>query len=298
MKNMIKRTKIHNWLTIGLYLFSMTCMNTGCIKKVQQNSEEQKAKEAASFTTSDTPWEENKTSIGCKLYADYPTNGSPFLVQNIREWISESMGGDYNGDLADGKKVLEHYGKAYSARMKKDMEEFGENQSMGQSVYYIQFRNAFETGQFVTYTQEIYQYTSGAAHGGESFDGVVFRKSDGRRMGWNVFKKDSIEAIRTFIASGIQHLYFKEKDEKAFREKLLIDEYDDFPLPQTDPLFMKDGVQFVYQQYEIAPYASGRPSCTIPYEILKNYFTATALPLAESYNDSIATRKKPIQLWP
>lgn len=291
------RTKFHNWLTIGICLISINCVNTGCVKTPNADDEKQKAKEAASFTTSDTPWEENKSSIGCKIYADYPTNGSPYLVQNIREWISESLGGDYTGDLADGKKMLEHYGKAYSAKMKKEMEEFGNDTTMGQSVYYIQLRNAFETGQFVTYTEETYQY-AGGAHGGETFNGVVFRKSDGRRMGWNVFKKDSLQAIKTFIEAGIQHLYFKTKDEKAFRENLLLDEYEEFPLPQTDPLFMKDGVQFVYQQYEIAPYAAGRPTCTIPYEVLKNYFTVTALPLAESYNDSIATRNKPIQLWP
>lgn len=291
------RTKIHNWLTIGICLISINCVNTGCVKTQNSDDEKQKAKEAASFTTSDTPWEENKSSIGCKIYADYPTNGSPYLVQNIREWISESLGGDYTGDLSDGKKMLEHYGKAYSAKMKKEMEEFGNDTTMGQSVYYIQLRNAFETGQFVTYTEETYQY-AGGAHGGETFNGVVFRKSDGRRMGWNVFKKDSLQAIKTFIEAGIQHLYFKTKDEKAFRENLLLDEYEEFPLPQTDPLFMKDGVQFVYQQYEIAPYAAGRPTCTIPYEVLKNYFTVTALPLAKSYNDSIATRNKPIQLWP
>lgn len=294
---MTTRTKFHNWLTIGLCLVSINCVHTGCINNQNIDDEEQKAKEASSFTTSATPWEENKSTIGCKIYADYPTNGSPYLVQNIREWISESLGGDYTGDLTDGKKVIEHYGKTYSARMKKDMEELGNDTTMGQSVYYIQLRNAFETGQFVTYTEETYQY-AGGAHGGETFSGAVFRKTDGRRMGWNVFKKDSLEAIKTFIEAGLQHLYFKAKDKKTFREGLLLDEYEEFPLPQSDPLFMKDGVQFVYQQYEIAPYAAGRPTCTIPYQVLKNYFTATALPLAESYNDSIATRNRPIQIQP
>lgn len=36
------------------------------------------------------------------------------------------------------------------------------------------------------------------------------------------------------------------------------------PLPSTNPYLTADGVKFVYQEYEIGPYAIGTPTFTIP----------------------------------
>ena len=33
----------------------------------------------------------------------------------------------------------------------------------------------------------------------------------------------------------------------------------------------KDGIQFLYNAYEMAPYAAGRPSITLPYAMLQPY---------------------------
>ncbi|MDE6438615.1 MAG: RsiV family protein, partial [Muribaculaceae bacterium] len=42
------------------------------------------------------------------------------------------------------------------------------------------------------------------------------------------------------------------------------------------PYFMKDGVVFLYQQYEIACYAAGMPACVIPYSALLPFMTPAA----------------------
>lgn len=287
----MKRNKIiKKWQTIGFTILLSGITATSC-----QNKQESQITETdnVNYITTSINKEDSKSTLGCKIYADYPEKGSPFLLQNIREWINETLGGSYAGDLKNGKAVIEYYAQSINDRLKKDEAEFGSSPDMGGSVYYVQMRKAFETCLFVTYTNEIYQYYSGAAHGGQTYTGAVFRKTDGRKMGWDVFKQDSLNCINDMIKEQIKTQFFKIKDDKSFYDMLLIDNPElFFPLPKTDPLFMEKGVMFIYQQYEIAPYAAGRPSCTIPYERLKDYFTTTALPLAESHTDSIATKTK------
>ncbi|MCD8317975.1 MAG: RsiV family protein, partial [Paraprevotella sp.] len=153
---------------------------------------------------------------------------------------------------------------------------------------YVQFKNVFESKQFVTYTSDVYEY-AGGAHGSEYQGGAVFRKADGRKFGWDMFTADGKEKLRTLIEENLKKNYFKAANDSDFHAMLLLENADDpFPLPQTAPLFMPRGVQFIYQQYEIAPYAAGLPTCTLPYDKLKDLFTVTVKPLVESTTDSLA----------
>ena len=63
---------------------------------------------------------------------------------------------------------------------------------------------------------------------------------------------------------------------------------------RTAPVCRPNGVEFIYQQYEIAPYAAGIPTCTLPYDSLENLFTVTMKPLIESTTDSLALTYNPI----
>ena len=49
--------------------------------------------------------------------------------------------------------------------------------------------------------------------------------------------------------------------------------------PVADPYMTEQGVHFLYQPYEIAPYAAGMPAFTISYEDIKPYLTIGALKL-------------------
>ena len=60
------------------------------------------------------------------------------------------------------------------------------------------------------------------------------------------------------------------------RDILLLNN-EPFPFPQNPPYFEENGVCFLYQQYEIAPYAAGMPACVIPFETLRPYFTDDVL---------------------
>ena len=90
------------------------------------------------------------------------------------------------------------------------------------------------------------------------------------------------------IKQALQKRYFKTDNEKEFYDMLLVDNADIFfPLPATPPICRAQGVQFTYQQYEIAPYAAGSPTCTIPYDSLTTAFTTTMRTLAASVTDSL-----------
>ena len=52
--------------------------------------------------------------------------------------------------------------------------------------------------------------------------------------------------------------------------------------PATEPSLTKDGLLFMYQAYEVAPYAFGRPGVTVPYEKIMPYMTPEGRKLVEN----------------
>lgn len=73
--------------------------------------------------------------------------------------------------------------------------------------------------------------------------------------------------------------YFKVKTGKELDDLLMLPTPGYLPKPVSDPYLTKEGVVFVYQQYEIAPYAAGSPKFTLPYSEVKKYMTHTVLEL-------------------
>ena len=108
----------------------------------------------------------------------------------------------------------------------------------------------YETDKFVTYEMKKYE-DMGGAHGGTFISGMTFRKSDGRRVEWDLFTKSMQDVIK-----------------KGLNTYML-------PLPATPPVFTKEGVLFTYQQYEIAAYAAGLPSFIVPYDEAKSLMNTT-----------------------
>lgn len=95
--------------------------------------------------------------------------------------------------------------------------------------------------------------------------GTTFRKSDGRRFGWEMFRSDATQQLRELVKKGLM-TYFKVKTDNELQGMLLDQNNMNYlPLPVTQPYMTKDGVKFIYQSYEIAPYAAGQPSFTLPY---------------------------------
>ena len=151
------------------------------------------------------------------------------------------------------------------------------------------------TSKYVTYEVGYYVY-SGGAHGGYLAHGQTFRCSDGRQMGWNLFDPEKHPQLLKLITQQLCEYFSEDTEdhhtlsEEELMERLLL--YDDpdtpenetekgVPLPVNDPYVTEEGIAFVYQQYEIAAYAYGLPSATIPFEAIKDCLTPEARELLD-----------------
>ncbi len=206
-----------------------------------------------------------------KIDADFPDSGNFFVINNIREWMSEQLGGTYEGNMEDGAKMLDHYKNVVLTDFKEniipDMPRI-EDMSCYKDV---KIKKLYETDRYVSYlyTQEGF---AGGAHGWYLMQGQTFRKSDGRRIDYDIFRAELMDELADLVKDNIFTQYF-ESNTEDMGNLLTMENNDFFPLPQSAPIFREDGVEFVYQQYEIACYAAGMPACVISYDLLEPFLT-------------------------
>ena len=206
-----------------------------------------------------------------KIDADFPDSGNFFVINNIREWMSEQLGGTYEGNMEDGAKMLDHYKNVVLTDFKEniipDMPRI-EDMSCYKDV---KIKKLYETDRYVSYlyTQEGF---AGGAHGWYLMQGQTFRKSDGRRIDYDIFRAELMDELADLVKDNICTQYF-ESNTEDMGNLLTMENNDFFPLPQSAPIFREDGVEFVYQQYEIACYAAGMPACVISYDLLEPFLT-------------------------
>lgn len=133
---------------------------------------------------------------------------------------------------------------------------------------------ALEADNYWVYLSENYEYLGGA-HGGVTGAGyLTYSKADGSRI-TGFIDPDQLEAIQPLLRAGIVSYFSENEDDLSEEEALeyLFIEDGIIPLPVQDPYPSEDGLNFIYQQYEIAPYAMGMPSFTIPFDQIKPYLT-------------------------
>ena len=183
-----------------------------------------------------------------EFFVDYPSEGRRAIVSEIRRWInnvcSEYIGIDYNQSLENGERMIQFY----SDNADEDLE-----------VVEVNFRKDYETSQYVTFQYTIYRYASGNVHGESNDGGATFRLTDGQIIDWGMFNNDS--NMQDMIKSGFKEYFGNDDYEKEFN-----------PLPKCNPIFLRNGVKFLYDTYEIegTGYAQGQPQFTIPYSEIKN----------------------------
>lgn len=218
-----------------------------------------------------------------KIVVDFPTGGNPILVNAIREYISESLGisyagemennmqGSYSGDLGDGQKMIDYYFDLKYKEFKNAHDEMAEHMQGDTPTFAseTEIHYLYETDKFVTYEMKKYE-DMGGAHGGTFISGMTFRKSDGRRVEWDLFTK----SMQDVIKKGLKK-YFEVNTDEELENSLSLENTYLLPLPATPPVFTKEGVLFTYQQYEIAAYAAGLPSFIVPYNEAKSLMNTT-----------------------
>lgn len=242
---------------------------------------------ADALTTDSIKYEKEEGRCQAELKVDYPVEGNSNLKSAVAEYLSEELGGTYEGNLNDGKAMVDFYGEE-TMKSLKDLYAETYKQAEGDAPGFaetITIKKADETDSWVTFTKTFYSYTGGA-HGISAAMGTTFRKSDGRRFGYDMLKNTEAPEFRALIKNGLKK-YFSQSSEQTetdqqLKELLLTEnDIDYLPLPQTQPYLSEDGVVFTYQAYEIAPYAAGLPAFVIPYSDITPYLTVTAKKLMQ-----------------
>ena len=223
------------------------------------------------------------------VFADYPFGGSnEVLVEAVREWIKGQLNDSYTGDLNDGQALLDYSVKAFVEETTMDESDWAviteglwgaEIKSTRSDSIYVRY----ECDAYITLMNASTSYGAGAAHGMYGYFGVTLRKSDGEQITWDMFKETDSRLFQALLENGLRE-YFEIDDSEDLNEYLLLEFYgesDDIPLPKNPPVLTADGVEFIYQPYEIASFAAGILTFVVSYEHIKPFMKTSLRKLIE-----------------
>ncbi|MCQ2146266.1 MAG: RsiV family protein [Bacteroidales bacterium] len=203
----------------------------------------------------------------------------------------------YPGDLKDAQGFVKYYGENIfersNALSKADDDQrveyimnsadFSdeERQFALDNVYTWQYDvTLYETEQtdkYIVFSSSDYVYMGGAHGGVTGLGSLTFSKETGKQIE-SFLLPESLFALQPYMKRGLMEYFADEEafaSESEMMENLFI-EGDEIPMPAFNPFPSKEGLVFVYQQYEIASYASGMPSFTLPYDVVRPYLTEEA----------------------
>ena len=203
----------------------------------------------------------------------------------------------YEGNTLDTKAVMNYYwdqsmeafgGAAkedYDARVASVEENDGLTEEERLSIlfsipkyeYDFSLIKTDETDRYVVFVNEDYVYLGGA-HGGIVGQGpLTFNKKTGELVE-NFLEPGCLKDIQPLLRKGIAEYLSSDGDEISLEEveEYLMTENGMIPFPGWTPFPAENGLGFLYQQYEIAPYALGMPGFTIPYDDILPFLTEEA----------------------
>ena len=222
-----------------------------------------------------------------EIELDYPIAGPQLLVDSIRNWMNETLGGSYSGDMEDGQALVNFYQKLSDDELKSEWEEMraemevDEDDPEGGGLFDIPSEDhtnltlAWQNDNFVTYDHTFFMYSTGAAHGLEGCFGTTFLKEDGSRVTWVDILKTESEDFQTILREGLKSYFSIETDQELASELFLNDDHTvyDIPLPNMEPCVRAEGIEFYYSEYEIASYSSGTPSFIVPISKIRPFLS-------------------------
>lgn len=202
----------------------------------------------------------------------------------------------YGGDMSDIQAIVDYYGKAnYDRLLAMAMDDYGQRMEFLEEdttmeaeererikndvpmwAYELTISRSADTDNFVVYNSQTYCYYGGA-HGGVGGSGsMTFSKQSGNKIE-RFIMADAAKDMQPLIRKGLVQ-YFSDGGESVsdatLNDQLQI-ESKIIPLPQQAafPNATGDSLTFIYGQYEIACYAAGMPSFTLPVSDVKAYLT-------------------------
>ena len=186
---------------------------------------------------------------------DYPIQGNPNLLQNIREWIVEEVATNYDGDISDAESLVNYC---------KGIDKADEDGSGTVSIEVV-----YEDSKIITFLNTSTYHFEGAAGASWGVKGATFRKIDGKKF-TKMNLHLSVSDLQPIIKNKLKQYFEVRTDEELKSRLFLQDPYNinNIPLPEyNDPWITSDGIVFHYSKYEIAAGAY----FTIPKDIIRQY---------------------------
>ena len=293
----MKRTLLYIMMAAALSACGHRASNTG----IASSSD-------VEFAT-DSIGSEQEDSMACvKVSIDWPTGSHEALVESVRQYICEELATNPTQEGTPKVILFDNGQTAVDTIVSRQYQELmpswkeAYEQGYGAGMPYSYYQRIFmleDNEQYVTYISRTEGFTGGA-HGYATVGGITFRKNDGMRICYRteynkeqeiyetkeqtLFADTESPELYTLIKEGVRS-YFLEFDEEMTTDEQLndmlitVDDVNHIPLPSKSPHFTKKGLCFVYQQYEIAPYAAGMVNFVIPYDKVRPFLTKEALSL-------------------
>ncbi len=288
------------FLTCGTLLLAVASLSSSSCKGTVGTSD-QDASDTLVTAQPFTYATNQDSTISCSFEVDYPQQ-TDSLAEGVKQFIAKELSAVYTpcnneedaakdyplftGDLQKCDALVKHYAdgtKRYFATQQKTMMEEGTEE--GWRPHFscdVKIKKTAETTGYVTYSTASEVYLGGA-HGSYFYKQTNISKRTFLPLAQTV-DTTKVMAMQDILKNGVIS-YLKdtgaENVEKDYKSMLFLPEDGHIPLPVCTPALTKDGVEFVYQQYEIASYAVGLVSFTVPYSEIMPYLSEEAKALVE-----------------
>lgn len=278
----------------GMALMALAGCKSGTAKSGTAAAEQDSVQQTAAFATNSIAFCEQKDStLKCSVVVDYPS-GDDSLSVGVRRYVAGELArlflptmqeedepaAVFKGTKEDGKALVDFYGKLNFGYLKSQYAELKDFGIAGLS-YDLSIRKTGETDRYLTYETSCYVFLGGA-HGSAVCYPVNIVRSTGKVLAATV---DTLKqkALQPILRRGVKE-YISKAENRKIKDRdlqnMLFVEHGIIPLPATVPVLTPEGLRFVYQQYEIGPYALGMVEFTVPYADVKSCLTPEAAELA------------------
>lgn len=234
----------------------------------------------------------DSNQIVSRVTIDWPTNDDA-LSEGVRQHINDRLSQfvpplvsdgqsaqRYTGNLHDANAMMAFYANISADYLQNEIDEMlaMELPVYGPLAYEVKILKTDEAAHYITYTANVYSYLGGA-HPSCIGSTTNISKLTNSALTLTVDTARTAE-LQPILRQGVLHYLYECGDSTATLQS--IDDYllldgAPIPVPAFAPYLASDGIHFVYQQYEIAPYAMGMPAFVVDYETIKPYLTPEAL---------------------
>lgn len=218
-------------------------------------------------------------------------------LSHICTYEQERMFPAFEGNADDSKALMDYYrGKAFETISTVSQADFDERkqyideneeltddqrkeflEDMPGWEYDFSLTRTSETDRYVIFLSEDFVF-SGGAHGGIIGCGpLTFDKKDGHLVE-KFLEESALQEMQPLLRQGLVQYYssFGQEIQPEQLDENLMLSGDVIPFPAWEPIPTPEGLCFTYQQYEIASYADGMPSFTLPYDEVLPFLTEDA----------------------